>query len=497
MIFFLCIYKADEVLKFDYFAFCSIMTTKSNGSAKRKADYAERCAAKGVTWLSHEDFTEYQQSWDEAKKKKNTHGGKREGAGAPKNESKESVQGAQITYWDVTAWCSRVGTDPRAWFEIIKPYFKSGGFQVEITPTTDALHFQGRFATFKRHRADSKEIAAIANACGINFMKPTAKCNMNDLNYQNKADTRVEGPWTMKSPPLLKVSDVTFVEEHYHQYPYCADLVQLIKSGVDPRDIVWIYDEYGKCAKSAVLAYLEYHLGLETLPYCDNYKDFMQFAHGFSGKRAYAVNVARGCAPTNVKERREFGQFIGGLESLKDGWLFDTRNVAKKDRMHRPHVIVFANCKPIFDQATMDRWKIFRITADMKFEDATVEIIEEWKVWRDAKRKEHDYKEALRLDSLRKRYHKAITRDPSVADYHQAATRRREDKESSVAEFRYAQSQHFERSASAVAMDAPHVVHAQSVSTDMAPLGGSSTDRAVVSVQDTKLVFEDEDDIES
>ena len=466
--------------------------------AAQQADYQFRCEKAGVTWLSDEAFAEYVDHWEalrSTQKQSKKHGGKRAGAGQFK-KSDDSAQAPLCTYWDVTAWCSRVGQDPRAFFEIIKPYFKSGGWQTE-TATTGALHFQGRFTTRKRMRPKSKEVAAMANDMGLAFMEPTAKCNMDDLNYQNKVASRVAGPWTMKSPPQLKVSDVTYIEENYHQYPYAQQLVDMMQSEVDPRDIIWIWDEHGKCAKSAILAYLEFYLGLETLPYCDNYKDFMQFAYGYVGKKAYAVNVSRGLAPTNDKERREFGAFIASLETLKDGWVFDTRNHPKKDRMHRPMVLVFANCKPIFDCATIDRWLIMKITGCMTLEDCTKEVIDEWKKFRDMKREEYDYREGLRLFNAKRKYDKAFALNPKVAEYHLQAQKRREDKEERAFMFRCVQTQHFERTASTstlegqaarfAAMSAPHVVQKQK--DVLAPLAGSSTDAAVASVQDTKLVF--------
>ena len=50
-----------------------------------------------------------------------------------------------------------------------------------------------------------------------------------------------------------------------------------------------------------------------------------------------------------------------GIECLKDGEVFDMRYGAKLKTFERPHVMVFANCKPIFDAATSDRWNIFEI----------------------------------------------------------------------------------------------------------------------------------------
>jgi len=472
--------------------------------AAQQADLSLRKEKAGVSWLSDEDFTEYLGHWEALRsthKQTKKHGGKRKGAGQPKKEKLDNDddgdggQAPLCTYWDVTAWCSRVGNDPRAFFEIIKPYFKSGGWQLEIT-TTGALHWQGRFATRERMRATSQKAVSMANDMGLAFMKPTAKCNMDDLNYQNKVDSRVAGPWSYKNPPLLKVSDVTYIEQNFHLYPYAQQLVDMMTSDVDPRDIIWVWDEHGKCAKSAILRYLEYHLGLEALPYCDNYKDFMQFAYGYVGKKAYAVNVSRGLAPTNDKERREFSSFIASLETLKDGWVFDTRNYPKKDLMHRPMVIVFANCKPIFENATLDRWMIMRILGNMTLEDCTQEVIDEWKKYRDMKREEHDCREAVRLYNAKRKYEAALEKSPSVAECHLLAQKRREDKEERSFQFRCVQTQHFERFGSTetlegqaaryAALRAPHNV--QKAKDVLTPLAGSSTDTAVA-IKDTKLVF--------
>ena len=43
-----------------------------------------------------------------------------------------------------------------------------------------------------------------------------------------------------------------------------------------------MFDELGNSRKSGALAYLEYHGLVEVLPFVDNHKDLLQFAHGFS-----------------------------------------------------------------------------------------------------------------------------------------------------------------------------------------------------------------------
>ena len=88
--FFLCIYKADEVLKFDYFAFCSNMApTVDLSKAAQRADYDLRREKAGVTWLSDEAFTEYTAHWEALRsthKQPKKQGGARTGAGRPKDD---------------------------------------------------------------------------------------------------------------------------------------------------------------------------------------------------------------------------------------------------------------------------------------------------------------------------------------------------------------------------------------------------------------------------
>ena len=45
--------------------------------------------------------------------------------------------------------------------------------------------------------------------------------------------------------------------------------------------------------------------------------------------------------------------------------------------MERLHVLVFANCKPILDSATRDRWVMNAITPQMKLQDITGQVLAE------------------------------------------------------------------------------------------------------------------------
>jgi len=359
---------------------------------------------------------------------------------APKRKivSKE-CQGLKCGTWDVTAWCldgpsgKGVGTDPYAWFQKLKKWFKSGTWQLEKSPTSGLEHFQGRFNSYKRMRADSKERLEIALDIGATYCQPTANPNMQNSNYQQKEYTKVAGPWSMSDPPKVMTGDVQWVMDNLDKLTWVRTLADELKSP-DPRKILWIFDPAGNAGKSAAQAYFEYHGMMERLPFVTNGKDLLQFVYGFPDKRAYGVNIARGSAPRSERQREEFTQFISGVESLKDGFVFECRNFPRKTTMERPHVVVFANCKPIFDTATRSRWQIFAITNQLELQDITEEILEEHDAFMEKLRIEKDRKTAMKAAVADKAWETAVAKDPEVLEAYKALRESRKRKAAEMEE---------------------------------------------------------------
>lgn len=343
--------------------------------------------------------------------------------------------------WDFTAWCSRVGEDPRSFFETIKPHFKSAEWSLEKAPSTGALHFQGRGSLFKRIRVGPGS-SELAKSLGLAYFKPSSKENTNNSNYQQKAESHVAGPWSIRSPPPKKVSDVTYIESNLHALPFVVELKVMLEGPVDPRIVWWLCDQVGNSKKSSTLAFLAFHQLVEVIPFVDNHKDLLQFAYGFAHKKAYAVNVARGCAPKDEKERKEFASFIAGLESLKDGFVYDTRHYAKKEQMERPHVLVMSNCKPIFDAATRDRWKILRIDSSMRFVDITDETLTEHDTYMEERRRRWDMIEAMKVVRLERKWINFASKYPEVEDVMQERQNKRARQEEELTEMRFARAKH-------------------------------------------------------
>ena len=311
------------------------------------------------------------------------------------SDDTKPVQVCRCVTWDFTSWCSVTGQDPHVFYKKLQGYFKSCEWSLEKAPSTGALHWQGRGNLYKKLRPGT-ESAEIAKELGLSYFKPTSLDNKTNANYQEKVFSHVAGPWSFKKPPPLKTSDVDYIERSQDQLPFYGELREYLTGAVDPREILWVYDHLGKSFKSAVQAKLAFDGLLEILPFVENHKDLLQFAYGFSHQKAYCVNIARGCAPKDDRERKDFASFIAGLESLKDGFVYDIRNFPKKEMMERPHVVVFANCRPMLDSATRDRWRIVCINEQMQFENITASVLQDHDSYMAQRRIEWHKKKTMR-----------------------------------------------------------------------------------------------------
>jgi hypothetical protein len=231
----------------------------------------------------------------------------------------------------------------------------------------------------------------------------------------NKAATRVRGPWSNKDPPKQKTSDVIYLEQHGLE-PWMKDTMADVENLPDARRIDWYADDGGDSKKNAFLQWATYNEHVQPLPYVDGgYKDFMQFANNFTGKRAYAVNVVRSISWASPPEKKEFNGFIGAIESLKDGYTFDGRYQGRQDFFSRPHVIVFANQLPLFDEVSRDKWCIYRIVNKQRV-DVTAQVMRdhalrkaECKLKRDQQRLMADTAHRKRHEAFLKKYKDDIT----------------------------------------------------------------------------------------
>lgn len=236
---------------------------------------------------------------------------------------------------------------------ILDKIFKKWACQVEEGSETGYKHWQIRGSLFVKKRLH--EAIRTHHELEGHWSVTSGACTT--FNYVMKNDTRVEGPYSDKDPPE-KVPTRQLVEfmtkEMYGWQKWLIDSAQ----EVEDRKIKVVLDHNGNTGKSIMCEYLEFHdLGVE-LPPMSSAEDLLQAVFGIGEHKCYLIDMPRG-----MKKDR-LASFYAGLESLKNGTVYDKRYAFKKLRMSRPQVFVFSNTMPDLSLLSIDRWSIFQVTND-------------------------------------------------------------------------------------------------------------------------------------
>lgn len=230
--------------------------------------------------------------------------------------------------------------------------FKKWVCQLEASPTTGTEHWQIRGLLFKRMRLHAA-IAAFPDLPG--HWSITSTSGSQNFSYVMKADTRVVGPFKNTDP--LPPTETRQLREFLtkEKYPWQVAARELVQR-IDDRRITLILDTNGNNGKSIFTEWIEFDGLAVEVPAMNNYEDLMQACLCIGPKPAYVVDLPRGM------KKEKMAQFFSGLESLKNGVVYDKRYQFRKIRFDRPQVVVFTNTMPDISLMSIDRWEIYRIT---------------------------------------------------------------------------------------------------------------------------------------
>lgn len=130
------------------------------------------------------------------------------------------------------------------------------------------------------------------------------------------------------------------------------------------RTIHCIVDPVGNIGKGTLvgLAYVDPEVKIRRLPPVNTYNDLMEI--GYDILEPYKP----GEWPTGLMvdlpralDWKKLREFCGGLESIKDGWVFDKRYRYKELYFDAPQIWVFTNTMPEKSVFSGDRWKFYSI----------------------------------------------------------------------------------------------------------------------------------------
>lgn len=216
------------------------------------------------------------------------------------------------------------------------------------------VHYQCRVSLHKKRR--SGEIAKLVNDDIFkSYWTPTSN-NARDKEafYCIKADTRVDGPWKESDyqPPIVYTKQMSEFAA-YARYPWQSKVEKWCTEW-DKRTIYWVYDEVGCNGKSDLVEWLDVNRIASVVPPMRSLEDIMQFCMSYPAK-AYLIDFPR------AMKKEYLCDFYAGIESLKNGMLYDKRYKGQKKWQDRPAIVIFSNTQPDTFAMSKDRWSIWTI----------------------------------------------------------------------------------------------------------------------------------------
>ena len=286
----------------------------------------------------------------------------------------------RLYVWDLTLkWKEEL--TPQIVINDLKTIAKKWGFQQEVGET-GYRHYQIRLSLIKKV-SQSKLISLLkdTNLTGSHISPTTNETSGDIYHYVNKLDTRVEGTqaYTDKDPEPPPMTWQLELMLKKTPAPWQLEILNMCNTRQDMREINVIWDWKGGIGKSQFLEWLEYLGACEQIPFHNSYEDISAWVcsrrEQGSNAKNYIIDIPRGLKKDKLNE------FYSGIESLKDGVVFDKRHRARKIRFGRPNIFIFTNTKPQGDTLEMiskDRWRIYIVNAISKqLENITTTVLSE------------------------------------------------------------------------------------------------------------------------
>lgn len=226
-------------------------------------------------------------------------------------------------------------------------------FQQERGEIDGYLHYQGRFSLKVKQR-----LTTLLNKCPWKeiHLSPTSKENHGNDFYVTKEDTRVHGPWSnIKDTPIV-------LPKQFHNinsfFPFQEKIINLCAT-FNTRSINVIYAPGGGEGKSTICGILQCTKRAQIIPPFNDIEAIMGVAMGAYKANgpvpAYLIDMPR------ALKKDKLGSFYAGIESLKNGFLYDKRYEFKQIFIDSPAIIIFCNELPEFSLLSRDRWVIWTI----------------------------------------------------------------------------------------------------------------------------------------
>jgi len=128
-----------------------------------------------------------------------------------------------------------------------------------------------------------------------------------------------------------------------------CDLVETLRGPVDPRKVIWIWEETGSVGKSYFCRHFRIGEGAGELGYIITGGKYADIQFGYNEEKVVYFDWAR-------DQEEQFPYVL--IEHFKNGYFFSPKYESRGRIFDPPHVVVFANFAPNTGKLSQDRWDI-------------------------------------------------------------------------------------------------------------------------------------------
>lgn len=219
----------------------------------------------------------------------------------------------------------------------------------EIAPTTGTPHLQG-YMLFKNQRYKDS-IEKLLKGYIIYPAKGTKEQNMayngKDLNY-----------WIYEKKPKKKFRDILKDKVFNKKYlnakfkDWQQKIINICESEPDPRKIYWIWESKGNTGKTFLSKYIaiKYKAIIAEGKANDINNQVNTAIDNEIEPKLVIIDIPRCIKKNNIE--------YATIERLKNGMLYSGKYEGGICFFEEPHIIIFSNDEPDYEQLSADRWEI-------------------------------------------------------------------------------------------------------------------------------------------
>lgn len=222
--------------------------------------------------------------------------------------------------------------EPESLAAVLSKYSKIFYFQLE-RGEGGYEHYQGCFSLCVKHRFNE-----IKNMIGFSNIHLEGIKNWNaSVNYCQKMETRVKGPWSHASVWVKTIDILNWWQ---------SEIEKTLLASSDDRSIYWVWDSTGNVGKTTFCKYMAVKHGATVLN------------NGSFSDLAFAIpenpKIILFDLPRTIEGRVNYS----AIEACKNGMIFSGKYESRMKIFNPPHVAIFANFGPDLRAMSLDRWQV-------------------------------------------------------------------------------------------------------------------------------------------